>query len=352
MKQMLSTISNRSGQSIVQSLIGIGIMGISMAAFVSMLSSQHTQIQLLQQRLAIADFQVQLTRTFSAPGLCKTILANPASQVGFVAPNGVLTSANPGTQALSMQSLLSGASPSSPVVASAGSPISPINPSVVVSQTNPFQLTNIVGSSSGGFGSYTATFQVNFDQSRLVQALKPASTLLTLYTTSAGANQTVVGCNSVSETGEWANDLPASNGYMQNSYSGTGCESGWACSPWRSPPDDTSDRILNATVYGPTKLMISYTGEYNCDGCSGSGGDTYSQVRFIVIEEGSTTETEVGSGSVDIPNSGSVLSKTVIYNAPKAGTYKILVRHRIAITNWGSVTKYIGGVLLVKALGN
>ena len=75
-----------------------------------------------------------------------------------------------------------------------GLPVSPISNSLVAAPNNTFQITNIVGTSNGATGAYSATFQVNFNQSKLVSPIHPASTQISLQTTSSGSTQTITAC--------------------------------------------------------------------------------------------------------------------------------------------------------------
>jgi hypothetical protein len=103
---------------------------------------------------------------------------------------------NPPTITLPLATLPSSTAPGAPPLATPGKPASAISPSLIVGSASPFQIVNLVGSSTAGVGTYTGMFQVNFDQSKLVQALRSASTKLVLKTTSVGNIQTITSCSS------------------------------------------------------------------------------------------------------------------------------------------------------------
>jgi len=85
---------NQRGQSLVQILIGVAIMGIMMIAFATMTANQSREASALAQKLAAMDFQQQLTRTFSDGTLCTSLLTLPTART-FDSTNALLGSPNP-----------------------------------------------------------------------------------------------------------------------------------------------------------------------------------------------------------------------------------------------------------------
>jgi hypothetical protein len=200
LKQMLSQkrfnpiaqISNQRGQTIIQALVSLGIMGITFVVLAVMFETQNRAIQSLKEKLARSDFQQQLIRSFSDVSLCAGVL----NGLTFDSTNALASSSNQPTITLPDSSIPMSANPTAPALATAGQPLSPISTSVVAAPTSTFQLTNIVGASSGGAGNFNATFQVNLDGSSLGGSLATPSVQVSLQTTSVGSTQTISGCKS------------------------------------------------------------------------------------------------------------------------------------------------------------
>lgn len=197
---------SQSGQSIVQVLVAAFIMGIVLFSSMSMLRLQTRETRALEEKLGVIDIQQQLSRSFSDGSLCSTILTPPFSgstAVTFTVPTGGATPTNPVSQNLNLTYIpISVTSQTSPLV-SANKAVS-INSSTLIAADAPntFQLTNIIGSSNGTTGTFTANIQINFDQSKLVRPLKPASTPITLLTTGGITGpQTITSCLGVDGTG-------------------------------------------------------------------------------------------------------------------------------------------------------
>ena len=148
-KSKSQILTNQNGQGLIQVLISVAIMSIVSMVFASMMSAQYRHTQGLEQKMAVADFTQQLVRSFADGTLCSSILASPGSPVAFPLPSGGDTAANPASQSLTITSIPASILPGAPILASAGNPVSAISSTVVAASPNPFQLTNIVGSSNG-----------------------------------------------------------------------------------------------------------------------------------------------------------------------------------------------------------
>ena len=166
-------------------------MGILLLATMSLIVNQNTEIRVLKEKLGETDFEQQFIRSFADGTVCASLLHG----LNFDSTNAVAGSTNPPTITLPNTSIPINTTPSAPALATAGQPLSPISPSFVAAPTQTFQVTHIVGSSSGGVGNYTATFQVNYDQTKVVRSLHPATTQISFQTTSAGSTQTITSCN-------------------------------------------------------------------------------------------------------------------------------------------------------------
>jgi type II secretory pathway pseudopilin PulG len=175
---------NQAGFSLVEVLVVAGMMGFMVMVLSSIVSSLSRESTSLKESLSRSDFDQQLIRAMADGTVCTKISAGKSFLVGGTPPSIKLSLAEIPVSALP------GAGP----LATRGKPISANSPSVVVDPTNPFEIVNISGSSSGGVGSYTANLVVNFDSNQLVQAIRPSSVQVILQTTSAGGVETVVGC--------------------------------------------------------------------------------------------------------------------------------------------------------------
>lgn len=187
----------RNGQSLIQVLISIGITGILLLVMMSMFSQQNTEVRALKEKLAVTDFQQQLIRSFSDGTLCRHLLVS-AGPLTFNSTYATAGAANRPFINLNRDTIPVSAQPGAPPLATAGEPASLVASTLTIA-TNAFlppafQVTNIQGTSSGSTGVYTANFQVNFDQTKLVRALVPASTQITILTSSSGTTQTITGC--------------------------------------------------------------------------------------------------------------------------------------------------------------
>lgn len=188
---------NERGQSLIQVIFSAAIMAVIMLAFASMIASQVKETHALTEKLAVIDFQQQLSRSFLDGSLCTAIMTPPfsgVSPVTFTVPAGGAVPTSPLSFDLIYTSIpISSILLTSPL-ASAGNPISPIAPTVVA-MPKPFAITEIIGSSTGTNGSFSANFQVSFVKEKVVRQLRPASTKIVLVTTGGvTGTQTITGC--------------------------------------------------------------------------------------------------------------------------------------------------------------
>lgn len=219
-------LANQRGQSLVQVLISIGLMGILMASFATMTANQSRETQALSEKLAAMDFQQQLIRSFADGKVCTSLLnnltLNTSGMVLNVTGIPVSTTAPPGS------------------LAKAGQAPSPLSSTLVVDANNPFQVTNIA---SAGTNLYSGVFQVGFDKTRLVRALQPAQTQITI-TTNGGT--TITGCQSTSSSFGGLYGYTNWNGSCQSANIYTGSCS---CPSW-APIDQTVLQAIDGIACG------------------------------------------------------------------------------------------------------
>jgi len=190
-----SCFHNQKGQSLVQVMVAATIMAIVMLSMMSLQANQAKENRAIVEKLGALDFQQELIRIFADGSLCTSLLTLPSPQ-RFNSSGSAPGSANPPSITLPHTQIPINASPGAPPFATAGRLASPIARTLFVANGRPFRLTDIVGSSSGGIGHYSANFSVDFDHSQLIRALQPASVKISLQTVSAGVNETITACAS------------------------------------------------------------------------------------------------------------------------------------------------------------
>ncbi len=196
-----------------------------------MFAYQHNEVTSLKEKLGITDFQQQLTRAFADDTLCTSLLAG-SSPATFNIPSGGATTASPASITLTMgaapASIPVSTVPSAPILATAGGAISLVSTTLVAAAPQPFQLTNIVGSSNGTTGTFTANFQVNIDETKLVRALKPPATMIFLQTSGGvTGTQTITGCSGATKPRNEPRNVGTNISNLMNYHNGcTGCPFG------------------------------------------------------------------------------------------------------------------------------
>ena len=179
-------IKNQRGQSLIQIVISIGIMGIVMAGFASMMSIQSKETRSLTEKLAALDLQKILTSALADGSVCQYVLNNP-SVLTF---NSTLVSlATPQTVIIStpLYASVSGGVPGPPIAQ-------------VLQQASSFSNTLIINSislsiTSGSGSSYIGNWVVEFDNTKTVRAIKPATISTTLIAdTSTPTAARITGC--------------------------------------------------------------------------------------------------------------------------------------------------------------
>ncbi|PWU20978.1 MAG: hypothetical protein C5B49_03345 [Bdellovibrio sp.] len=144
----------------------------------------------LTQKLAESDFQQQMIRAFADGKVCTSLFAG----LTFDATNAVAGNPNQPKIYLTNSTIPISTLPSAPPLAVVNKPVSPLSPNLIVAAAKGLELANIAGTYSGGNGIYSATFNVNFDDTKLASAVAPASVQIRFSTTGTMATQTIVQC--------------------------------------------------------------------------------------------------------------------------------------------------------------
>lgn len=189
---------NSRGQSLIQVLVSVAIMGVLLTAMTAMQTNQSRENQALAEKLGALEFQRLMTATLSTTDVCTYLITNAASKTFDSSLVTATTSPPPidlGTR------LLATGDAASPAIATVGQSVSPLTQNLVVQS---IQLGNIKCPppcpNPSTSNQFTANMLVNFDNSRLVRAIQPAISQVTLQTT-GGATKTIVACQAVAGGG-------------------------------------------------------------------------------------------------------------------------------------------------------
>lgn len=199
---MLSIIRNSRGQGLVQVLVAAAIGATLMAAIASMQSNQQRENRAMSEKLAANDFQNQMLRSLLDGSVCTNLLTGRT----FDSTNAVAGSTNPPSIIINSPTVPVSSDPAAPAMATPGERVSAISNSLRIdaAAANPFRVVDLVGSvNPSNVGTFTGSFQINFDQAQLIRPIKPASTRVILKTSAAGSTQTVTGCTTIMDNTCW-----------------------------------------------------------------------------------------------------------------------------------------------------
>lgn len=152
------------GASLLEMMIGLGILGITATVFAQMMLSQSREIRATTEKLATMDFQRQLLSSIT-PSVCTWHIEqiSPAPTINTQSAS-TLSSAS-----ITLDKLYMSASTSAPVLVQTSPPlsISPIAPDI---KPATIQFRNFSGSGD----SFTAQLVVEYAQSGTIRRLAPA----------------------------------------------------------------------------------------------------------------------------------------------------------------------------------
>jgi hypothetical protein len=188
--------SNQRGNSLIQVLISIGLMGLLMAAFASMMVNQQTETRALSEKFGALDLQQFLTASLADGSVCAYVMNIP-TVLTFDSTTPLphtITLPDPdlnGQRAALYASILPGPPIApGPVAAQVGKAPSQVARTLVVKSIQ-LQITQ------GSSGGYSGNWLVNFDSTLSVRAIKPVSvsTVITADTSIPTAAR-ITGCQS------------------------------------------------------------------------------------------------------------------------------------------------------------
>lgn len=178
------------GQSLIQVLLGVGIMGVIATGIASMQANQTRESSALGEKLAALDLARVVTMTEMDGPACTALFApgnvvSPASltfnatSVSQSAPFVVTVRSIPGVG-------------TSPPVLTENSLVSPMSSSLFVPANNiQVRVTS----------AYSGELVVSFDRTRLKRALHDVSVRLNLTSSGPMTSRTITGCNAAGPTG-------------------------------------------------------------------------------------------------------------------------------------------------------
>jgi hypothetical protein len=178
-------MKGQRGQSLVQVLVIVGVLGTLMAAMASMMAHQHRENRALGEKLAANDLKRVVSTVLAASG-CSLLFAD-SSNIEAGSSRTFLTSASSvtiGFNYLPASSTTSIVSLTSPLA-------SPLSSSLKIKSTGGIQINIENGS--------TANLIINFDDASSVRPLKSLSFPISYTTTTAGFNSTITGCTHAPE---------------------------------------------------------------------------------------------------------------------------------------------------------
>jgi type II secretory pathway pseudopilin PulG len=199
-------LKNQNGQSLIQVIISIGIMGILMMAMVSAQVMQTKENRALAEKLASLDLQRSTTQYLTNPASCSAMFApsNLVDPIDLPTDMASVTPTNP--YSITLKQLPSGGA--GPPLATAGSQVSPLS--------NTLELLPNLGTTTGiqikltslSATSATASLEFHLDQAKLVRPFKNPQFPINLMVSGA----TIAGCGG--GVGSWVNLPPGA--YLTN----------------------------------------------------------------------------------------------------------------------------------------
>ena len=244
-----------SGQSLIQMMVGIGVLGITSVVFMTMFENQQKEVHAISGKLSAQALKSLLTSVFANGAACLYPLNGP---MPIAAPYPLTfdssTSASISNASISVSKVLAFPSPGAPVVAASGSLASPDSNTLSIAN---IQLTQFQGSPTNP--TFTANWVISLSDSSLKQGISPIKIPVILTTSGYGTSATsVTGCNSLSAGGSgmvgsceiyqnWGN--PSAVPPVPPNYLGTRYCWGLAQASGQNPPNPTVKCLGGSTLH-------------------------------------------------------------------------------------------------------
>lgn len=161
--QHMAPFKSQQGQSLIQVIISLGILGIVMTGFMSAIFYQNQETRAVSEVLAAMDLQKVLIATFADGSVCKHILNTPSPRTF---DSTAIKTNKP--QVINVNQIPVSVSAGAPNVAQVGAYASAYSNSLRI---NSIRLEIV----SGAGGSYLGNWIVDFDRSKTVRQVRPVS---------------------------------------------------------------------------------------------------------------------------------------------------------------------------------
>jgi type II secretory pathway pseudopilin PulG len=188
-QQVLQIVQAQKGQSLVQLLVTIGIMGVVMAALASMNSNMSRENRALGEQMASFDLARIVSTTLALPAGCDSLITKPNN---LSAGSTFTFTDAPATYPFIINLNSVPQSATIDIVSLAKPQASPLSSSLQIKPVGGIQI--VLTSAT------TGSLQIHFDQNRLVRAIHDLEFPIAISTTPSGGNKTVGGCTSVGST--------------------------------------------------------------------------------------------------------------------------------------------------------
>lgn len=193
----MKNLEGRQGQSLIQVMVSVAIMGILMSVFMTMMKDHSRSTQALTEKFAALDLQQLMTTSLADGAVCKYVLNNPTvltfdSTLLTPSTPQIITLPDPDSAGnrprLYTSMLPSAPSMPGPVIAEVSLPASPLANTLVVKSIQ-LKIT------SGSGTSYAGHWQVHFDPEKTIRPVKPVSVAVKLDADiTVPASAKIVGC--------------------------------------------------------------------------------------------------------------------------------------------------------------
>ena len=186
-KSILAPIRSRSGFSLVETLVVVGVMGIIMGGMMTLQSHQSKEVKALSEQLAKSELDKNLISVFADGTICSFMFAN-GSSVGLSPVNATFDASTlPKKNAFTLNQI--------PLRGGSSAPIAQINQQASASSNSLYVnsiYVNVVQKVDANH--YLATLNVSFDPARTVRAVPDLSYPMLLQTSGANANTSISSC--------------------------------------------------------------------------------------------------------------------------------------------------------------
>lgn len=273
-------VLNRQGMTLIEVVIGIGLLGFMSLVFAQMMANQNKQMHRLETKAAVLEAQNFIRTALQDNAICSKQFSDPAlgalknlgAQTGLVNLSLAGTDINnPLIEKIQLQKVLLGSVVGSAVALEVGKPI-PGTTSAVVSEIS---ISNFVKKSSADDIQYSADLVASFAEGS--GPIKPLKVRLSLSTNSSAITQrAVVSCQAGGGSGTIGSldALPA--GVMAGSCVRNHSEDVWAVGRYND--DD---------VYQVQAPGVQLSGPGRKEDCGCSSGWALKQINKVQLSTGS-----------------------------------------------------------------